>query len=100
MDQDGFCEFASIANLAHRARIDLNDTEEAVKTLEGPDKLSPDEHEGRRIERVPGGWMVLNAGKYRDLATREMAREKTRLRVAAFRERQKTGSRNGLETES
>jgi hypothetical protein len=88
MDQDGFCQYASVANLAHRARVDLEDTRKAVEVLEGPDiDSSDDTNDGRRIERVPGGWLVLNAGKYRALATQEVAREKTRLRVAAFRAR-------------
>lgn len=98
MDQDGFCQYASVANLAHRARVDLEDTRKAVEILEGPDKDSSDDtNEGRRIERVLGGWLVLNAQKYRDLATREIEREKTRLRVAAFRARH---SSNGTVRES
>jgi hypothetical protein len=53
---------------------------EAVAILDSSDP----ENDGRRIERVPGGWIVLNARKYRDLVTRE---EKTRIRVARYRER-------------
>ncbi len=88
MDEDGFAPFASVANLAHTARIEMNEAAEAVKILESPDENSGDkDHEGRRIERVPGGWMVLNAGKYRDIVTRVVAREKTRERVRRFRER-------------
>jgi hypothetical protein len=90
MDQDGFCQYASVANLAHRALIGLEETKKAVAILEAPDPDSSDpDHEGRRIERVPGGWIVINAQKYRDLASREIEREKTRIRVAAFRERHK-----------
>lgn len=88
MDEDGFCQFASVANLARRAVIDLPKCEEAVRVLESPDKNSADpENEGRRIERVPGGWMVLNAAKYRELVTRIISREQTRKRVAKFRAR-------------
>ncbi len=88
MDEDGFAPFASVANLAHTARIDLNEATEAVHILESPDENSGDkDHEGRRIERVPGGWMVLNASKYRDIVTRVVARERTRERVKRFRER-------------
>ena len=90
MDEDGFVQFASVANLAHRARIDLPDAEKAVECLESPDPNTPDdEHEGRRIERVPGGWVILNAGKYRDMVTRTISREKTRLRVARHRQSKK-----------
>ena len=99
MNQDGFCQFASIANLAHRAVLSIEDTKRAIDTLEAADPESSDpEHAGRRIERVPGGWIVLNAMKYRELATREMERERTRLRVAAYRERQRSAKSNGQVT--
>lgn len=86
MDDDGFAPFASISNLAHTARLSLDEAKQAVTVLESPDADSGDpDNEGRRIERVPGGWIVLNAGKYRDLVTRQVAKEKTRERVARFR---------------
>lgn len=89
MDEDGFCAFASVANLARRAVVDLDKAEEAVRVLEAPDSNSCDpDHEGRRIERVPGGWIVLNAQKYKELVTRVVARERTRLRVAKYRDKQ------------
>ena len=87
MDQDGFAQFASVANLAHRARVPLVDAQKAVARLEGPDSDSSDpDNEGRRIERMAGGWMVLNAEKYRELVTREVARARTRDRVRKHRE--------------
>ena len=90
MDEDGFVQFASVRNLAHRARVPLEATEEAVNRLESPDPDSSDpEHEGRRIERVPGGWMVLNAGKYRAIATRESQKKGNRERVRRHRARKK-----------
>lgn len=101
MDEDGFAQFASVANLAHRARIDEPETQEAINCLTSPDPNSSDpEFEGRRIERVPGGWVVLNAEKYRDIVTRAIAKEKTRLRVARFREGKKSVTNgNGVVTE-
>lgn len=93
MDEDGFCQFASAANVAHRARLSVEETEQALAKLESPDANSGDgDNEGRRIEKVPGGWIVLNAGKYRKLVTREVEREKTRLRVAAHREKQRAAT--------
>jgi hypothetical protein len=90
MDENGFVQFASVANLAHRARIELAEAQAAVDCLEGPDANSSDpEHEGRRIERVPGGWMILNAEKYREMVTRAVIQEKTRQRVAKHREKKK-----------
>jgi uncharacterized phage protein (TIGR02220 family) len=90
MDEIGFVPFASVANLAHRAIVPLKDAEEAVKCLESPDENSSDpEFEGRRIERVSGGWMILNAEKYRALGTRAIIQEQTRVRVRKYRERKK-----------
>lgn len=89
MDEDGFAQFASVGNLAHRANIPLDDTIAAVACLEGPDPHSSDpDNEGRRVERVPGGWMVLNAPKYREMVTRLVAKEGNRRRVQRYREKQ------------
>ncbi len=86
MDEDGFVNLTSVGNVAHEGRITLEEAEEAIKILEDPDPNSADQdHEGRRIEKVPGGWMVLNAAKYRDIVTREIAREQVRKRVARHR---------------
>ena len=82
--------------MANRAVLSLKDTEAAIKVLESPDPNSADkEFDGRRIERVPGGWMVLNAKKHHDLTNREIAKEKVRQRVARHRLRKQIG----LETE-
>lgn len=97
MDEDGFVQFASVANVAHRARIDLKSAEQAIKCLESEDPNSSDsDNGGRRLERVSGGWMVLNSRKYRDLVTRSIAKEQGRIRVARYRET----VRNGGVTES
>lgn len=86
MDETGFAQFASIQNLAHRARVPIKEVDKAIECLQGPDPNSSDpENEGRRIERVPGGWMILNAEKYRDMVTRAVILEKTRIRVAKHR---------------
>ncbi len=90
MNEDGFVQFASVANVAYRARITDEEAKQAIQILEGPDPNSADDdNDGRRIEKVPGGWIVLNAQKYRDLVTREMVREQTRIRVARKREKDK-----------
>lgn len=92
MDEHGYAHFASVANLAHRARVTVDEAKAAIDRLEGPDAESADpDHEGRRIERVPGGWMVLNAPKYRELATRLAIQEQTRERVRKHREK-RTGN--------
>lgn len=90
MDEDGFCPFAAVGNLAQRAIVSIEKTKEAIDILESPDKESGDpSNGGRRIERVNGGWVVLNAGKYRDMVTKAIIQEQTRKRVADFRERKR-----------
>ena len=88
MDEHGFVPFASVENVAHRARVDCNAAVTACNVLERPDPNSSDpENDGRRIERVPGGWMVLNSAKYRNTASKADAQEQTRQRVKKHRER-------------
>lgn len=86
MDEDGFAHFSALENLAARARVSHAKAKRAIEVLEGPDSNSENpDNEGRRIERVPGGWIVLNAGQYREKFSREIEREKTRIRVAKHR---------------
>lgn len=88
MDEDGNAHFASIKNLAFRARVSEEDCASAIKSFESPDPDSGDpDNEGRRVERFPGGWHVLNAHKYRDMVTKAIIREKTRQRVAKYRKK-------------
>ena len=90
MDEDGFVALASVPNVARRAAVTLDEATAAIASLEAPDPDSSDPaHEGRRIERVPGGWMVLNAEKYGDIVTRAVSRERTRERVRRHRDRAK-----------
>jgi hypothetical protein len=79
MDSEGFCAFASIENLARRARVKPSLTAKAVAVLESPDEQSASKDwDGRRIERVNGGWIVLNCKKYREI-TRHGDLRKSRL---------------------
>jgi hypothetical protein len=90
MDEDGFAQFSSIRNLANRAMVAVEDAEAAVKTLESPDGESGNkDHEGRRIERVDGGWMILNAFLYRDIVTRTEKLRLNRERVSRYRAKKK-----------
>jgi hypothetical protein len=90
MDEDGFCPFSCDENLARRANVPTEKLVHALKVLESPDQRSPnDEFDGRRIERVPNGWMVLKAPYYRTMLSREIQRERTRLRVAQHRTKNK-----------
>lgn len=93
MDEDGFVQFAGVDNVAARARVSRKHAEAAIAILEAPDADSADpDNDGRRIERVQGGWLVLNSEKYRQMVTRVVVREQTRERVRRFRERKKTGN--------
>lgn len=86
MDEDGFASFGDTEALAHRARVTSKEAHAAVATLQSAEPSSAIEgDDGRRIERVPGGWMVLNAAKYREIVSRQIARENTRARVAKHR---------------
>src|SRR6185436_6217407 len=87
MDETGFARFAAPENLATRARVTMEEVQAAIKCLESPDEKSPgQEDEGRRIERVPGGWVVRNAIKYKKIANRAAIQEQTRLRTIKYRE--------------
>lgn len=68
-DPNGFVE-GSLTGVMRRAIVSREECETAIMVLESPDPDSktPD-HEGRRIERVEGGWKILNHRKYRDLRT-------------------------------
>jgi hypothetical protein len=76
MDEDGFCRFASPANVARRARVSPAAAVAALKKFEAPDPLTPeDENQGPRIERVPDGYVVINAVKHREQLTQEPTRK-------------------------
>jgi hypothetical protein len=66
---------ASGSGIAHRARISEAAFRKALKTLEAPDLDSKNQDfGGRRVEKVEGGWLVLNYKKYREIRTQEQMR--------------------------
>lgn len=88
MDRDGFAHFSALGNLAHAARVHPDEAAKAIETLENPDAQSENpNNEGRRIERVPGGWIVLNAAEYATIANSEHTRALGRERASAYRKR-------------
>lgn len=90
MDEVGFAQFASVGNVAHRARVTLEEANKALHTLESPDPASSDPaNGGKRLQRLPGGWLVLNAEKHRAIVSRVVVQEQTRARVRKFRQRLK-----------
>ena len=88
-DKDGMVQ-ASIPGLADAARISVTECEEGLQRLQEPDPYSrTKDNEGRRILAVDGGWALLNYPKYRDLKSEEEKREKNRVKVANWRQKQK-----------
>ena len=88
-DQNGYVG-ASMPGLAGLARVALDDCIAAIEQLEAPDKWSrTKDHEGRRIAPADGGWVLLNYAKYRALQNADDRRERSRLAMAALRERRK-----------
>lgn len=77
---------ASIPGLAKRAGVTLQECESALVCLRSPDKYSrTQEHEGRRISDIDGGFRLLNHGKYRALLSAEERREYNRKKQAEYR---------------
>lgn len=89
-DRDGVVH-CTIPGLADRARITLAECEDALERFQQPDKYSwSKEAEGRRITVVEGGWFLINHAKYRAMMSADEQREKTRLRVQRFRQKNKS----------
>jgi hypothetical protein len=86
------------ASIARRLNVPLEMVTRCIAQLEKADPTSrtPD-HDGRRISRIDEhrewGWIVVNHKYYRNLASEEQRREKTRLRVERFRAK-KDGNAN------
>jgi hypothetical protein len=65
-DATGFVD-ASIPGLERLANLIPEEVRNALSALEGPDPHSKNPaNEGRRILKVPGGWMILNYEEYRN----------------------------------
>jgi hypothetical protein len=68
-DKDGLVA-ASSDGIARRANVPLKNCDAALVVLQSPDLRSKsDEHEGRRVQKVDGGWQILNYVKYREIRT-------------------------------
>lgn len=78
-DQYGFVR-ASYPGMLHIANVPKDDFDKALEILESPDQMSrTPNYEGRRIERVDGGWRILNYEKYRQYSysgTKEAERKR------------------------
>ena len=84
---------ASIPGLARIAGVSVSDCETAIGKFLAPDRYSrTTDDEGRRIEPIEGGWVLINHAKYREMASRDEAREADTKRKRRYREQLK---RNG-----
>jgi hypothetical protein len=96
-DRDGVVS-ASVPGLAHRAGVTIEECEVALAKFQEPDPYSrTKDHEGRRVEAVDGGWLLLNHAKYRAMMSAEDRREYQRLKQADYRARKKGKAPTGRE---
>lgn len=81
---------------AHAISRWANKTEEetlkAIKILSNPDKrrIEPQKYDGRRIQKVEDGWLVLNGAYYRKLTQKANRREYQRVWQQTYREELKS----------
>lgn len=83
---------ATVPALAKLANLTNEQCEEYLAKMQEPDKYSRSrEYDGRRIERVEGGWFVLNGEKYRDKLNADDRREQVKQAVARHRAKKRAG---------
>lgn len=86
-DQHGEVQ-ASVPGLAKMASVPLEATEAALAKLSAPDAYSrTKDFDGRRIQAIDGGWLILNHAKYRAKSDVDDRREQARERAARYRAR-------------
>lgn len=86
-DKYGHVE-ASVPGLADLARVSRADCDDALRVLSEPDADSrSSEAGGRRIEKIDGGWKLVNHSKYREKMSIEDQREKNAAYMREYRAR-------------
>lgn len=84
-DKNGFVE-ASIPGLARLAVVELEECRDALSVLESPDLDSKNKaSEGRRIQTVEGGWMILGHERFQKKMHQISTRIGNAKRQARFR---------------
>jgi hypothetical protein len=82
---DGIARISKVV-IEKRLGLTFDEAEKAFDILQSADKNSRStEFEGRRIERVDGGWLILNYLKYRGIEYSDYQRD----RMAKYREKTK-----------
>lgn len=85
-DRDGLVE-GSVPGLARQAVVTTEECQKALECFLSPDPNSrTEEFDGRRIEKVPGGWQILNFKAYRAKLADMREAEANRLRVERCRQ--------------
>ena len=88
-DKAGFVK-AAPTSVALFARLSQEDTRAALNILESPDPESGTEaDDGRRIEKIEGGWFIVNYEKYRNRLSTDEEAVKSRERMRKYREKHK-----------
>lgn len=88
---------SSLPGLAHRARVTIDAAIKGLEKFSGPDKFSSSkEYEGRRIQPIEGGWLILNGEKYRRRMSQEERREYQRVKQAEYRKNRKKSEQQRL----
>lgn len=84
-DPEGFVP-GTVPGLAVAANVALDDTRAAIEKFMAPDPDSNSQtHEGRRLEKVPHGWRILNFEYWRELARSEAEKARKRRWINAKR---------------
>lgn len=93
-DKDGVVE-CSVPGLADAARVTIQQCVQALDRLQNPDIFSRNtKNEGRRIEKIDGGFEILNFEYYRRKSSDEERRERNADKQRRWRERQKSNNSN------
>ena len=86
-DETNICR-ATVPALAKLCDITIEDCQKYLNDFQSPDEFSrSQEYEGKRIEQVEGGWLILNGQKYRDMLRGQERRDYIRQKVAEHRAR-------------
>ena len=81
--------------LAKRANVTNEECERALDKFQAPDLHSRNqEHEGRRVARVPGGWLLLNHRSFREARAAELRKEQNREASRKYRENKSPSAQN------
>lgn len=79
---------ASIPGLANVARVPVESCRMAIEKFLSPDPYSrTKDDEGRRIEEIKGGWLLVNHAEYRQLASDEDRKVKAAIRQQRARDK-------------